>query len=450
MNNYYGLLFGGITVFICNLSDVVYAETNYANEHQTMSTVQQQKINNQNQHQLKSKLSNLSNQQIQQSHPISANKLILNSYSSKHLQPINNNIPTEYITQFPDFEDQKVIATFPSLSDKNINSNTTNLIIADADHQNIPGKWSAGRPDGHAPIGVMGDHSHKKGEFMFSYRYMLMEMNGNRSGTNSISNAEVLQDFMVTPDKMTMQMHMFGGMYAVDDNLTLMAMVPYVVKEMDHITRSGASFTTTSEGFGDISTTALYKILDQNQQRIHLNLGVSFPTGSINERDNTPAGTNQILPYPMQIGSGTFDLLPGITYLGQSGENSWGSQLLATVRLGENDNSYKLGDQLQLSAWVARNLNNWLASSIRLKGRTWGNINGADSRLNPAMIPTADPNLRGGTQLDLGIGLNLYAPEGDLKGSRLALEFELPLYRDLNGPQLENDWLLTIGLQTSF
>ena len=32
------------------------------------------------------------------------------------------------------------------------------------------------RADSHAPIGVMGDHMHKKGKFMTSYRYMYMDM----------------------------------------------------------------------------------------------------------------------------------------------------------------------------------------------------------------------------------------------------------------------------------
>jgi len=32
------------------------------------------------------------------------------------------------------------------------------------------------RPDSHAPIGVMGDHGHKTGEMMFSYRVMTMNM----------------------------------------------------------------------------------------------------------------------------------------------------------------------------------------------------------------------------------------------------------------------------------
>ncbi len=335
----------------------------------------------------------------------------------------------------------------PSLTE---NSDRDKLIIADRNHNSDPEKWSAARPDGHAPIGVMGDHAHKKGEFMFSYRYMFMNMDGNRDGTNSLSESEVLQDFMVAPVDMTMEMHMFGAMYAVSDDVTLMAMVPYVSKEMEHITRMGTRFTTNTEGFGDIKTTALYTIMNKDKQRVHLNLGASFPTGSINERDDTPAGNDQILPYPMQIGSGTFDLLPGITYLGQSDKGSWGAQALTTLRLGKNSNGYRLGNKYQLSGWIARNWTDWLSTSLRLTGTTWGDIDGADDRLNPMIIPTADPDRRSGTQVNLGFGVNLYAPKGDLKGSRLAMEFELPIYRDLDGPQLETDWQLTLGLQSSF
>lgn len=330
------------------------------------------------------------------------------------------------------------------------NLDAEKLIIADSKPNSDPDKWSAARPDGHAPIGVMGDHTHKKGEFMFSYRYMFMNMDGNRDGTNSLSDSEVLEDFAIAPVDMTMEMHMFGAMYAVSEDVTLMAMVPYVTKEMEHLTRSGRRFTTNSEGIGDIKTTALYTIFDRDKQRVHLNLGVSFPTGSINERDDTPAGNDQILPYPMQIGSGTFDLLPGITYLSQSEKGSWGAQALTTLRLGKNDNGYRLGNKYQLSGWVGRNWTDWLSTSVRLTGTTWGDIDGADDRLNPMMIPTADPDLRSGTQVNVGFGVNLYAPEGDLQGSRLAMELELPIYRDLDGPQLETDWQLTLGLQSSF
>ena len=44
-----------------------------------------------------------------------------------------------------------------------------------------------GKPDSHAPIGVMGDHLHKKNDLMFSYRYMRMEMSGLADASHDIS-----------------------------------------------------------------------------------------------------------------------------------------------------------------------------------------------------------------------------------------------------------------------
>lgn len=313
-------------------------------------------------------------------------------------------------------------------------------------------QWSSGRPDGHAPIGVMGDHTHGKGEVMFSYRYMYMNMDGNRNDTESLTTDEVLDSYMVTPTQMPMQMHMFGIMYAVSDNLTLMGMVNLLQNEMDHATRMSnpeTAFTTESSGLGDISLTGLITLGEFGNQRVHAHAGVSIPTGSIEEMDVTPvsAPNETILPYPMQLGSGTFDLLPGITYLGQKGDVSWGSQAKAEIRLGENDNDYALGNRLKLNSWLGLRATDWFAPTLRLEMNTWGDISGADSRLNPNMIHTADPDLKAGTRVDLGLGTNFFIYKGPLKDVRLAAEFGLPFYQNLEGPQMETDWTLMLGLQ---
>ncbi|MGI9535053.1 MAG: transporter, partial [Thermodesulfobacteriota bacterium] len=301
------------------------------------------------------------------------------------------------------------------------------------------------RADDHAPIGVMGEHTHKQGEVMFSYRYMFMKMEGLRDGTDSLSTGDVLEQFMVTPTDMDVQMHMFGAMYAVTNKLTMMGMIPYIKKSMNHLTRMGGRFKTESEGFGDFKLTGLYKILDWgNNNNVILNFGLSFPTGSIDEKDATPMGPNQQLPYPMQLGSGTWDLLPGITYNGRINNLNWGGQAIGVVRLGENDRDYTLGDRLNLTAWTAYNLNYWLSGSFRLDWGFWGNIDGADPDLNPVIVPTADPDLQGGNRLDALFGINFVNQLGPkwLKGQRLAAEFGFPLYQDLDGPQLETDWVL--------
>lgn len=307
--------------------------------------------------------------------------------------------------------------------------------------------WSTSRPDGHAPIGVMGDHTHGKGEWMASYRYMHMAMDGNRSGTRQVSTASVLAAWPVAPMEMTMEMHMLGVMYAPSDKLTLTAMLPYSIISMDHITRTGVRFTTETSGVNDIQLGGLYELGRWDQHAAHLNIGFGLPTGSVDERDRTPAGASSLLPYPMQLGSGTIDLLPGATYLGQSEDWSWGGQLRGTVRLGENEENYTLGDRLGITTWLGRKLSSSVGISGRLNLDSWGNVDGAEVRVNPMMVPTADTNRRGGTRLDLLFGVNLYQPGGALKGHRIAVEGGLPIYQQLEGPQLETDWLMTIGWQ---
>jgi hypothetical protein len=123
---------------------------------------------------------------------------------------------------------------------------------------------------------------------MLTYRYMYMD--GNRDGTEGLTTAEVLQDFAVAPERMSMQMHMLGLMYGVNHTLTLMAMVPYTLLEMDHVTRRGMEFTTETDGVGDVRAMVLYALPGGGTHRFHLNAGLSFPTGSVGERGRRPWG----------------------------------------------------------------------------------------------------------------------------------------------------------------
>ena len=72
------------------------------------------------------------------------------------------------------------------------------------------GPWSASRPDGHAPITVMGDHMHAKGEWMLSYRNMTMDMEGMLKGSDTIAATSAGYGMMgmMLPKEMRMDMHM--------------------------------------------------------------------------------------------------------------------------------------------------------------------------------------------------------------------------------------------------
>jgi hypothetical protein len=77
-------------------------------------------------------------------------------------------------------------------------------------------------------------------------------------------------------------------------------------------------------------------------------------------------------------------------------------------------------------------------------------ISGSDGGRNPRMTPAADPDRRGGRRLDLLGSVNLLVPKGPLEGHRFALEAGLPVFQDLRGPQLGEDWSITVGWQYAF
>ncbi|MFT6835787.1 MAG: hypothetical protein ACJA0H_001827 [Francisellaceae bacterium] len=309
----------------------------------------------------------------------------------------------------------------------------------------------------HAPIGVMGDHVHNPGEWMVSLRYGQMFMDSNYDNTKKVSTNDILDSgYMAAPESMRTYMIMLGMMYGVTDYLTLMAMTSYIKKDMDMTTKMLGNFSTSSEGISDTKLVGMFQLVDtyaanpRNNYNLHFSVGVSAPTGSINQRGDTPMASDVLLGYPMQLGSGTVDPLIGLTYNYKLEQWVFGSQANAIFRFYDNYKNYRLGNEYNISGWVGRNLGDYLGLSFRVVGKAWENVKGAASELNPAMSPVNDPNLRGGERIDAFIGINLVQPNGLLKNNRLAFEFGMPVYQRLDGPQLGLNYVFTFGWQWSF
>jgi hypothetical protein len=312
------------------------------------------------------------------------------------------------------------------------------------------------RPDGHAPLGIMTDHVHGKGQWTIDYTYMNTTMKGNLMGTKSVDDNTIFKTFAMAPDKMTMEMHMFMLMYSITDNLTVMGVMNYIsnnmVMSMDSFalnsmrdmpgmvgsTVNNASMNTTTSGMGDAKLYALYKIMDINRQRLIIGAGLSIPTGSITERGSTLIGVNQILPYCMQLGSGTYDFMPSINYIGQSQYWSYGGVLNATIRTNTNTEGYSLGNQYSATAWLAYKFCHLMSASMRIEGVNTSGINGYDpniERLSPN-DPSSNTSDYGGKAVNAYIGLNFYKDKCSFKGLRLELEYGIPVYQNLNGTQM--------------
>ena len=305
-------------------------------------------------------------------------------------------------------------------------------------------------PGRDAPAGVMGAMLHHEGEWMLGLTVTRMHMDGVVDGHSHVSEGELFgAGYTMIPRQMDGTMTMLEAMYGLSDGLTLMASLPYVAYSMDMRMDTGEKFTMDSRGIGDVQVAALMRLYEDPGQEVHLNAGVSVPTGSTDETDDTPGFPDGRVDYVMQPGSGTWDLMPGVTWVARDGAWSWGAQWIETWRLGENDEDYTLGNRHDVTAWGARALTDELSLSLRLAGHDWGNIDGADPALDPTMSPTQDPNKQGGRRVDALAGLSA-APRGALAGNRFALEFGVPIYEKLDGPQLSTDWIATLNWQLWF
>ena len=324
-------------------------------------------------------------------------------------------------------------------------------------------------PEDHAPIMVMGDHMHKAGEYMFSLRHMDMSMDGNLSGTDDIADSAILDianshgapaQLRVVPQKMDMKMTMLGAMYAPSDRVTLMLMAMHIENTMTLKTYHAmnktllGSFKSGSEGTGDTTVGALIRGGETDAGKWHYGLGLSLPTGSIKQTGTvlTPmnmTATGKRLPYPMQLGSGSYDLKPSITYNGDWGRWRVGAQANAVVRLNDTSADYRLGDKAGLQGWAMRRFTDWLSASVRFDVSHQGKIDGQDSNIT-LPVQTAQTNFSGGTFANLSLSVNLIGQSGALADHRLAIEWVSPVYQDVHGVQMEREDTLMIGWQKAF
>lgn len=312
------------------------------------------------------------------------------------------------------------------------------------------------RPDSHAPIGVMGEHGHKAGEMMLVYRFMAMDMRGLQSGTDTVETADVLKDFMMALIAMDMRMHMFGVMFAPHDKITLMGMTNYQQRSMEmegaHLHATGhhdhpvGMHEMSSAGIGDVKLDSLLTLWKRHNFTFLGNVGVSFPTGSITQQ----ADDRSILPYSMQLGSGSFEARLGTTFFGMYGNWSYGGQLRGVFRLNTNASEYRHGNTLTATTWGARRVNNWISLSARLLFSHKESITGNHPDLDLNKSPSHRSDFQGFNRLDIAISSNLIVPTGTLVGQCLAIEFMLPVYQNLTGTQLKNTWKLVLGWQYAF
>ncbi|MBK8816345.1 MAG: DUF3570 domain-containing protein [Methylococcaceae bacterium] len=355
----------------------------------------------------------------------------------------------------------------------------------------------------HAPAGVMFDHMlPKAGDMMAGYRYMYSGQSGTMlNGDRAVNDATLIANgcggnpCYLTSSSMAMHMHMLDLMYAPTDWLTLMLMPQFMDMDMEMRDLEGGSQRITNDqgnitggnsnlgqhvthhlqnghetgGIGDLGMYALFKLFDDGIHHVHITTGFSAPTANVDiklRRNHKIDGG--FIHYGMQLGSGTWDFKPSVTYTGHLNDWSWGAQANGTVRMeSQNESGYRLGDMFQATAWGNYAMTNWLTASVRgvytVQGGIAGQFTGSNSDSDNPFInsdgsftntlkfgPMDYADSYGGKYWDVGFGLSATVPSGSLAGNRISVEYLHPVSDDVNGYQLERDGSLSATWSKAF
>jgi len=223
-------------------------------------------------------------------------------------------------------------------------------------------------------------------------------------------------------------------------------------------TMTGQSgFTMESSGLGDTMLMGKYRLFSDDPlvptRQASLMFGLSLPTGSIDERNGNhplPMRQSELLPYGMQLGSGTYDPTLGLLYQASRSPYWWGANAMYTARLYDNDRDYHLGDEFRLDLYGMYQFRYDLLAQVQLNGSSWGKIQGEmdesatgasghaikNDPNSPYMTPLWDPDNYGGRKILATIGLQWQPAALNI----IDLNVGVPVYQHLNGPQLDEKY----------
>lgn len=327
---------------------------------------------------------------------------------------------------------------------------------------------------GKIPAGVLGGNLVGAGKYAFSYAPMFMHMEDNYIGSSTVSPQAIAttipsqvtitgttkEMYRIVPTTMDVQLHMFNLMYGVSDNFNLMAMASYQRKSMNMTTFSGTSGATvlgtssaTTEGVGDTVLSSLWRIYKDQSYEVKLNLGLSLPTGSTTQNIAMLSPMNKNMTarasYGMQLGTGTYDLLPGLTVTSHTNNWSWGAAWRSRLPLGNNSEGYRYGNLNVLTAWGGYSSSPGITTTIRVAESIQGQIRGSDPMISGLMEGT-NPSFYGGKHTDLFGGIEIAGGPFGYKKQHAAFEVGKTIAQNLNGPQLGHSWTFNALLGTEF
>ena len=329
-------------------------------------------------------------------------------------------------------------------------------------------------PPPQAPLGVFGADMPARGLLVLSAIPYFANFSHSQIGAKYISPQNVVANYgwyynptlnlRTVPIDMAVAQQSLTLAYGLTDSISLVLGTGFTEKHSHMMTFFGGAIPNPPfwnlfprgmsfpavDSITDTTLAGIWRFYEDPIHRLQLNVGLSFPTGSAHEPGTLlqPNGTYQIARdfYGMESGTGTFDIMPGLVYRGGLDQWSWGLSYRARLPLAVNPEGYAWGDLHEFGAWGGYSWIPGLTTTLRLAGTLQGSIIGHDPQV-VGKVQTADPNDYGGQRVEIFAGATINGALFGASAFDIAMEGGVPVYQNLNGPQLARNWQANMALR---
>jgi len=291
------------------------------------------------------------------------------------------------------------------------------------------------------PVGVINSSNggvYEKGQYGIIFKYITFEQDQLYSGNDKVDFTRPIHGQQPGKKCNEKSMRQFQTTLraGLTDRIDARLIVPFFDKEMQRKSWNN-DFSDDNSGIGDIKLIGRYRIWSQKRKdpfNLAIGAGLKFPTGSTDDTDDNEA----CLPGFLQTGSGSWDPVVELGAHKVMGRHWISSYLMYQMtsegELGDKD--YEKPDLFKYNLGYAYAISRLFDLQLECNGELRGK-----AKLNGAKQENS-----GGHTVYLTPGLHFKLH----KGMHLDFGVPVPVYRDLNGTQLSEDFRVVAKLAMKF
>ena len=309
-------------------------------------------------------------------------------------------------------------------------------------------------PDQRPPATILGGTFYEKGNWALSIQYSQINLLGLRKGTDPIDVIQLKNQFDLIPISQVKEEYGLELLSGFSERMTFFLYAPYVQNTLmawaknPNFEDGYEQVTQTSKGVGDFQMGLIYDAVPTRNWDVHLHYTISFPTADFNQASTIGLLGRKILPYGMQLGSGTIDMKPGLSIVRYWRSWRFGHHSAATFRYDQNDKGYALGPDYKSSLWVSKSWTPYWSTAFRISGSYLSGIVGSHADIDADLSPDTAASSVGYKRVNMGVSSNFVFNFWKFKGVSCDIEYLRPSYQNMAGIQLhlEDQFLFALRL----